>query len=225
MVEYKEQERPLASHSHPITIPNDTSMLPSTDDVEKTRLRRRCVKCCGCTSAVIVIAAIILLVLFSTVFKAKDPKINLNYVTIRGLQGVNPLNLVPNTNLTIIADVSVKNPNIASFKFKNATTDIYYENVLIGEAHIPEGNAKAKKTFEMKINLDFMLQKIVGVPRLVGDLTTGSLLLTTTTSIRGRVEIIDIIRKTVGVKMDCSSTVIIADQTVQNHKCTKYVKV
>ncbi|KAL8088897.1 hypothetical protein AgCh_038602 [Apium graveolens] len=224
MVE-KEQESPLAPHSHRITIANDTATLQSPDDIEKRRLRRRCTKCCGCTSAVIAIVGVILLVLFLTVFKVKDPKINLNYVTIRGLQGVNPLNLVPNTNLTIIADVSVKNPNIASFKFKNATTDIYYENVLIGEAQIPEGNAKAKKTFQMKINIDFMLEKLVGVPRLVGDLTTGSLSLTTKTSIRGRVEIVDIVKKTVGVKMDCSSTVIIADQSVQNQKCTKYVKV
>lgn len=224
MVE-KEQESPLAPQSHRITITNDTAAPQSMDDVEENRLRRRCIQCCGCTSAVIVIGGLILLVLFLTVFKVKDPKITLNYVTIRGLQGVNPSNPLPNTNLTLIADVSVKNPNIASFNFKNATTEIYYENVLIGEAQIPEGNAKAKKTFEMKVDIDFMLEKISGVPRLAGDLRTGSLLLITKTSIRGRVEIIDIVKKTIGVKMDCSSTVVIADQTVQDQKCTKYVKI
>lgn len=224
MVE-KEQENPLAPESHRISIANESVMpQPTEEEIEKKRVRRRFVQCCGCTSAVLVILGVILLVLFLTVFKVKDPKINLKNVTIMGLQGVDPTNLVPNTNLTIIADVSVKNPNIASFKYKNATTEIYYENVLIGEAHIPQGNAKAKKTIEMKVTTNFLLDKISSVPRLAGDLTTGTLTLITKTSIRGRVEIIEIVKKTVGVKMDCSSTFNIANQSVQDQKCTKSVK-
>ena len=55
------------------------------------------------------------------------------------------------------------------------------------------------------------------------DLTAGSLAVAKT-SIRGRVEIIEIVKKTVGVKLNCTSTVVIADQTVRDQKCTKSVK-
>lgn len=223
MVE-NEQEHPLAPEAHRIAIhDNNASSLPSAEESKKKRNRKRCLQCCGCTTVVLAILGVIILVLMLTVFKVKDPKVNLNYVTIRGLESVNPLNLVPNTNLTLIADVSVKNPNAAAFKFKNATTSIYYEDVLIGEARNPQGNAKAQKTFRMKITMDFLLEKIVRVPRLLADLTAGTMPVSTQTNIKGRVEIINIIKKTVGVKLDCTLTVILANETVVDQKCKRYL--
>lgn len=159
------------------------------------------------------------MILFLTVLKVKKPKIKLKNFTIKGLDDVNPLNLVPTTNLTLIADLSVKNPNIASFKFKNGTTEIYYKNVQVVDAQIPPGNAKARKTIRINVTMDFMLEKILSVPGLVGDLTVGSMPLKTKTGIKGKVDIIGIIKKTVAVKLNCSLIFIIANQTIRDQKC------
>lgn len=219
----KEQVKPLAPEAHRIAI-NNTTTAPPIESYKKPG-NRKCLNCCACTTAVFVILGVVTLVLMLTVFKVKDPELKLNYVTIKGLEGINPLNPLSTVNLTIIADLSIKNPNVASFKFKNATTSVYYEDVLIGEVRTPQGIAKARRTFQMKATIDFMLEieDIVRVPRFLGDLMTGSLPVSSQTSIRGKVEMIKIIKKTVGVRMDCTLKYIVAKEEIQDQKCKKYV--
>lgn len=209
-----EQEKPLAPEAHRITIrhENDTK-----------HYRSSCLKCCGCALVVFGIVGITMLVLMLTVLKVKDPTMNLNYVTLKGLESANLFNLLPTTNLTIEADMSIKNPNAAAFKFKNAVTGIYYENVLIGEAKTPKGTAKANKTFRLKITIDVMLQTFLRVPRFLGDLTAGEMPVNTRSSIKGKVEVLNIIKKTVGVKLDCSLTVLLASQNFKDLNCKRSV--
>lgn len=166
-----------------------------------------------------------MLILMLTVLKVKDPTMNLNYVTLKGLESANLFNLLPTTNLTIEADMSIKNPNAAAFKFNNAVTGIYYENVLIGEAKTPKGTAKANKTFRLTITIDVMLQTFLRVPRFLGDLTAGEMPVNTRSSIKGKVEVLNIVKKTVGVKLDCSLTVVLASQNFKDLNCKRSVSI
>ncbi|KAL8088896.1 hypothetical protein AgCh_038601 [Apium graveolens] len=216
------QENSLPRESHRIVIPNE--IVSPRSIIKKERLEKRYKLCCACTFLAIFIIGFILVILFLTVFKVKKPKINLTSMKIKGLQGANPFNLAPITNLTAIADVSVKNPNIASFKIKNGTTGIYYEGVQVADSQIPRWNAKAKKTTDINVTMEFMLQKILSVSGLVEDLTAGSIPLNTKTRIKGNVDIIGIIKKTIAVKLDCNFKFLIANQTIQNHKCNSTVK-
>ena len=209
------EEKPLAPEAHRITMHHD----------DRKHYRSSCIKCCGCTMVIFGIVGITMLVLMLTVFKAKDPKMNLNYVTIKGLETANLFSLLPSTNLTVEADISIKNPNAAAFKFKNAVTGIYYENVLIAEAKTPKGTAKANRTFRLTITVDVMLQTLLRVPRFLGDLTAGEMPVSTRSSIRGKVEIIKIIKKNVGVKMDCSLTVILASENYKDLNCKRSVSI
>lgn len=212
-----EQERPLAPEAHRITI--------NHDDDDKKHYRNSCLKCCGCAMVVFGIIGITMLILMLTVFKVKDPTVNLNYVTLKGLESANIFNLLPTTNVTIEADMSIKNPNAAAFEFKNAVTGIYYENVLIGEAKTPKGTAKANKTFRLTITIDVMLQTFLRVPRFLGDLTAGEMPVSTRSSIRGKVEVLNIIKKKVGVKLDCSLTVLLASQNFKDLNCKRSVSI
>lgn len=218
-----DQETPLAPEAHRIAVNiDDNRVSPPTKDSTTKRNRSRCLKCCGCTTVVI---GVTILILMLTVFKVKGPKVNVNYVTIKGLEGVNAFNFVPNTNLTIEIELSIKNPNAAAFKFKNVTTAIYYENVLIGEAYNPKGTAKANKTFRVKITIDVMLQKFLRIPRFLRDLTAGELPVSTRSNIRGKVEIIEIIKKTVRVKLNCSLTVTLTGQNYKDLDCKRSVSI
>lgn len=219
-----DQETPLAPEAHRIAMnvdENNNRASPPTKD--STKKRRRCLKCCGCATAGLGILGVTILILMLTVFKVKDPKVKVDNVTIKGLESATAFNLVPNTNLTIEIELSIKNPNAAAFKFKNVTTDIYYDNVLIGEAYNPKGTAKANKTFRVKITMDVMLQTFLRIPRFLGDLAARELPVSTRSNIKGKVEIIKIIDKKVGVKLNCSMTVNLAGQDYKDLDCKRSV--
>ncbi|KAL8101865.1 uncharacterized protein LOC141686551 [Apium graveolens] len=221
-----DQETPLAPEAHRIAVnvdDNDNNNRASPQTKDSTKRQRRCLKCCGCATAVLGVLGVTILILMLTVFKVKDPKVKLNYVTIKGLETTTALNLVPNANLTIEIELAIKNPNAAAYKFKNVTTDIYYDNVLIGEAYNPNGKAKANKTFRVKVTIDVMLQTLLRIPRFLGDLAARELPLSTRSNIRGKVEIIEIIKKTVGVKVNCSLTVNLAGQDYKDLDCKRSV--
>ncbi|KAL1830487.1 hypothetical protein DCAR_0100423 [Daucus carota subsp. sativus] len=229
----RDQETPLAPEAHRIAMNvsdntnnndnNNNRFSPPIKD--EKRNRSRCLKCCGCTTIVLTVLGVTILILALTVFKAKDPKVNLNYVRIKGLETVTAINLVPNTNLTIEVELSIKNPNAVAFKFKNVTTGIYYDNVLIGEAYNPKGTAKANKTFRVKVTVDVLLQSFLRIPRFLGDLAAREVPVTTRSNIRGKVEIIEIIKKTVGVKLNCALTVTLADQNYKDLDCKRSVSI
>ncbi|PHT74582.1 hypothetical protein T459_21859 [Capsicum annuum] len=224
MVE-KEQVRPLAPAS---------DRPPSSDDDETTLNKRRfhqrrCFKYCVCVSIFIFLIAIILIILIFTVFKVKDPIITMNGVTVEKLDLVNTGGTIlpmpkPGSNMTIKADVSVKNPNFASFRYSNTTTTISYHDTVVGEARGPPGKSKARGTTRINVTIDIITDKIVSHPGLQNDITTGLLTMNSYTRVGGRVKLLNMIKKHIVVKMNCSITVNITSQSIQDQKCSKKVK-
>lgn len=224
MVE-REQVRPLALES---------DRLPSSDDDETTLNKKRfhqtrCFKYCACVSVFLFLLAITIIILIFTVFKIKDPIIRMNGVTVEKLDLVNTTGTIlpipkPGSNMTIRADVSVKNPNYASFRYSNTTTTISYRDTVVGEARGPPGKSKARRTMRMNITIDIIADKIVSHPGLQDDISTGLLTMNSFTSVGGRVKLLNMIKKHVVVKMNCSITVNITSQAIQEQKCTKKVK-
>ena len=147
MVE-RDQVRPLAPASD----------LPSSDDgkaalhLKKVR-RKKFFKCYGCIATLMIILAVVIIILFFTVFRVKGPIIKMNGVTVTNLELINGTTLKPGSNISLIADVSVKNPNVASFKYRNITTNLYYYGTVVGDARGPTGRAKAHRIMRMNILL------------------------------------------------------------------------
>ncbi|XP_055814996.1 uncharacterized protein LOC129884734 [Solanum dulcamara] len=222
----REQDRPLAPASdRPPSSDNDETSF----NVKKRFHQRRCFKYCACISTFLFLVAIILIILIFTVFKVKDPIIRMNGVTVEKLDLVNTSgNLLPmpksGSNMTIKADVSVKNPNYSSFKYSNTTTTISYRDTVVGEARSPQGKSKARKTVRMNITIDIITDKIVSHPGLQDDISTGLLTMNSYTSVSGRIKWLNMIKKHVVVKMNCSITVNITSQAIQDQKCAKKVK-
>ena len=140
------QLKPLAPAAHRISI-------DEADRALSMALRRH--KCCGCAAALVLIQAVVVLILIFTVFQVKDPVLRMNSFKMDGLDLSNPNS---GRNLTVPADVSVKNRNVASFKFTNATlTTIYYDGVAVGEGRTPPGVARARRTLRLNVTIDVML--------------------------------------------------------------------
>uniref|UniRef100_F6HUN9 Late embryogenesis abundant protein LEA-2 subgroup domain-containing protein n=1 Tax=Vitis vinifera TaxID=29760 RepID=F6HUN9_VITVI len=178
----KDQSKPLAPAGYNLRSDEEEAMSRELKKLPP----RKYIKCCGCITALILIQAVILLVLAFTIFRVKDPVIKMNGMRI------GPLELEDSTNLTLVADVSVKNPNVASFIFSNATTSITYNGTVIGQARTPPGKAKARRTLRMNVTVEIIPEKIMAVTRL---LSSRAINISSYTRIAGRVKIIKIIKK------------------------------
>lgn len=213
----KEQVKPLAPASWRIH-----SDEVETFSDESSRLRqRKLVICCGCTTAVLLIIAVIVIVLCFTVLHVKEPKIHMNDIFIQRLELEDNGNPRTDVNITLLADVSVKNPNVASYRFKNTTTLIYYGGAEVGEGTNPAGIAKASRTLRMNMTVDVIPAKIVAVP---GFLTSGgALTFETYTKIDGKVKIASLVKKNVEVKLNCTVSFNITSREIKGQHCKQKV--
>lgn len=217
MVE-KEQIRPLAlATDRPSSDDDETALL-----AQKIR-RKRCIKCCGFIAAIILIEVVVVVILIFTVFRVKDPIIKMNGVTVTRLEVANNTAPQPGANMSLTADVSVKNPNVAAFKYSNTTTTLFYHGTVIGEARGPPGQAKPRRTMRMNITVDIITDRLLSSPNLQADVSSGLLNMSSYSRIPGRVKILKIIKRHVVVKMNCTLTVNISSQAIQEQKCKRKV--
>uniref|UniRef100_A0A8I6XNY9 Late embryogenesis abundant protein LEA-2 subgroup domain-containing protein n=2 Tax=Hordeum vulgare subsp. vulgare TaxID=112509 RepID=A0A8I6XNY9_HORVV len=239
--EKNEPTRPLAYPSpsiHPATG-DDIEVQDAAATTGKRRRsmqclrRRRSVLCCGgCCVASVVIAGIVALVLALTVFKVKDPVFTMNDVTLEDVDGEflgaddrHPVSV----NATLNADISIKNPNVASFSYDRSETSFYYKGETVGVAYAPDGEVGAGRTVRMNVTLDALADRIS--PNVnVTDLIFGQgqdYDLTSYTEISGRVGVLGIYKRDLHIKVNCSITLeVSAFSSVQskNTDCVANVK-
>lgn len=208
----KEQARPLAPATYIARSDEDEAM-----SAHFTLRRPRYLKCCGVTAALFLILAVVALVLFFTVFHVKDPIVRMTRVQIPQLAQLvaNRTALSGGANIIAVAEVSVKNPNVASFRYGNSTTRIDYGGEVVGEGRIPAGKAPARRTQRLNVTVEVSPAKILVAPRLGDDVAAGILKMESYTKIDGRVKILRIIRKRVVVTLNCNITYTINTSAIQ----------
>ncbi|GER26452.1 late embryogenesis abundant protein [Striga asiatica] len=220
MTETPDQARPLASVRP--TSSDDEEAEPTT---AKSRRRRRLLVCSATAAGILLILAATAAALALTVFRIRDPVIRMNGVAVQRADLVAGTAMPrPGSNMTIAADVSVKNPNFATFRYRNTTTAIYYRGVVIGEARGPPGRARAQRTMRMNITVDVMMDRVLSQPDLASDLASGVVTMSSYTVVGGRVRVL-MIGKHVTVTMNCSMTVNITSRTIMEQRCRRRVRI
>lgn len=169
-----------------------------------------------------IVLAVVIIILVFTVFKAKNPVIKLNGVKITRLD-LSVSRIPPGLNMSLVADISIKNPNVASFKYNNTLTTLFYRGTTVGEARTPPGKSKARRTMRMNVSIEVISDRLISNPNLMSDIGSGILSMSTYTRVGGRVKIL-IIKKYVAVKMNCTIAVNITKLAIQEQKCKRGVK-
>ncbi|XP_027337378.1 late embryogenesis abundant protein At1g64065-like [Abrus precatorius] len=200
----------------------------SSDDEEalKSKHRRR-IKVCGCVTATLLLLVIVIVILIFTVLKVKDPKLTTNEITLTTLD-ISINNAIPpqvKVNMSMLVDMSIKNPNAASFKFnENSTTTIFYHGTSIAAVKIPSGLAKARRTLRMNATVDIMADRLANSsPDLVKDVRKGEMTMNSYSVIPGRVKVL-FVKKHVEIRMNCTLTINISSREVQDMACQRKVK-
>lgn len=177
------------------------------ESLSNHRKKKKYVKLCGCVAANFLIFAVTGLILGFTVFHVKSPIVWFNAIDVQSLELDGSGSLSTDKNVTLVANVFVKNPNSASFKFGNTTTTIYYKCVVVGEGRGgPPGVAKARRSMNMNITVEVILSKILAVPSSISELTKKVLTMDSYTKIDGKIKIAGIVKKHVEIKLNCTIT-------------------
>ncbi|KAG6480356.1 uncharacterized protein LOC122019612 [Zingiber officinale] len=223
----REQIAPLALSSTQSPA-GEEGEVAAASKPSRLRRRRRCLICGGCCGVFLVVLAVVIVVLALTVFRVKDPEITVNGVTVQrvAVGGLSFAALQPSfsLNLTLLVDLSVKNPNAASVRFGPSTTAVYFHGRDLGVARGPPGNSRAHRTFRMNVTVDIMAERVVGDAQLLQEVLGGVIPVTTSTRLGGRVKLLGVIRRHVEVTMNCSLTIELANQSLRQQDCDREVR-
>ncbi|KAJ1254082.1 hypothetical protein BS78_K123500 [Paspalum vaginatum] len=184
-------------------------------------LHLRCVLIsCGIASTLIAVA---LLAVTLTVYRVREPVMTMNAISLED-PGAAASSSPPPLTLTVVADVSVKNPNAASLRYGATETSVYYRARQVGEALGPPGTAPARRTVRLNVTVDVALGALLGDPAFLEDVAAGAVAVATATRVRGRVAVLGaLVRRRVVLEMNCTATVAVTDMSISDQSCQQRV--
>lgn len=156
-----------------------TEMTPPPNYGSSKKRRGR--NCCFICLAVLLLLGLLFLILGLTVFKAKKPVITVNSVSLRDFS-VDILQV--HLNVTLQADLSVRNPNRVGFKYDSTSAILQYKGQVVGDAPIPAGGIGSRDTRPMNITLTVMADRLLSNSGLYSDILSGSGMLPLTTYVK-----------------------------------------
>ncbi|XP_061354627.1 uncharacterized protein LOC133299205 [Gastrolobium bilobum] len=176
--------------------------------------------CCGVTAILITLLIVILVVLFLTVLKPKDPTINLQSVQLDGFRiSLAPLEL--NVSLGIV--VRVDNPNPGSFSYQNSTAYVNYRGNLLAEAPLYEDTIPSRGAHNISTSLNIFADNYTKIQDLPSDFLKGVINFTSTTTLTGKVKVLNLFRFKATSYSTCDISLFILEEIV-NSTCIIQIK-
>ncbi|XP_074313815.1 uncharacterized protein LOC141649011 [Silene latifolia] len=191
-------------------------MHDNSGDKRNKRGRR----CCYIIISVIILIIILLAVLGATVFRAKRPTTTVNSVTLRNLDvSFDALQLNVHINVSLFANISVKNPNIVGIKYTDSSAFLDYRGQVVGQAPIPAGHISAGQTAILNLTLTVMADRFLSNSKeVISDVLSGSIPLSTRTRIQGKVTVF-LFKIHVVSDANCNLNVSVATKSLSSNDC------
>lgn len=175
--------------------------------------------CCGLGVGFVFLVGILFIILFFTVFKARDPIIWINGVRLADLN-ITYGTFIPHVQLKLDMNLTVHNPNRADYKYSNSSTIVFYQQIQVGHADIPAGQLGAGKTKTQIVTLNVQADKFLEGSNFTKDFVSGIIPVSATTRVRGEVNVLNIY-KGHGVSYSwCNMSVFIVNQTLASFHCS-----
>jgi len=207
----------------PITTSPDQSTIITINDkeevgchrqsIQKPSHRQRLLRYGRCCTPILAIITVAILVVSFTVFKVREPTMKLNSISLGEIDLTK--------NVSVMADVSVKNPNTLAFKFSSSKTSLLYGSREVGLAYGPPGTVGAHRTLRTNVTVDVITDRLLSDSAFMVNMASGSLELETSTMVWGKVTILGMFKRHVDVMMNCTVSVSIASQAILDQHCTQ----
>lgn len=190
------------------------------------RKHRRLTICCGACCAIFLLILVIVIILAFTLFKPKNPNVDVENVTLENFKFNIALNIPPTltVNVTLGLVISLHNPNRISFTYTNSTSHIFYRDVEVGLIPVPAGRVGGRGTEQFSSSLDLMADRLISNSHIISDSTDGSLPFSTSTRIRGKVNILNIYKPHITASSLCNFSISISNQSISDMVCAYHLK-
>lgn len=174
-------------------------------------------KCLGYVAIFIVFQIIVITIFALTVMKVKGPKVRFQTVAVENVKSGSSNST--SFSMDLVTKFAVKNTNFGQFKYPNSTVTILYGGQEIGSADVPSNKAKLRSTRRTDITISINSEKLSGSTTLASDISSGALNLTSECTLKGKVELLKIMKKNKSGKMNCTMSLHLSTNTIQNLKC------
>ncbi|GMN52091.1 hypothetical protein TIFTF001_021240 [Ficus carica] len=148
--------------------------------------------CGGITVIFLIVLAIVIPTLWFTTLKPKDPEIT---VYPQGLENINPFSMLSMRNMPLNMTITINNHrNVGSFKFKNSTAYVTYRGDVVAEVPIRQNFILAHGKLNITISTVLMVSKMIRNRLFFNDVGAGSLNLTATAALHGKVNLFNLLK-------------------------------
>ncbi|KAM7532115.1 hypothetical protein LguiB_035525 [Lonicera macranthoides] len=149
---------------------------------------------CIAVTALILAVILVLVILGLTVFKAKRPVTAVDSVAPKDFNlSLDIVRLRVYLNVSLLVNLSVKNPNKVGLKYTNSSALLIYRGGVVGEAPVPAGKIGAGEKKDVNVTLTIFGDRLGYNSNLYADAISGTLPLTTYTRIAGKVRILNLL--------------------------------
>ncbi|XP_062026958.1 late embryogenesis abundant protein At1g64065-like [Rosa rugosa] len=175
-------------------------------------------KCLAYVAIFIVFQIIVITIFALTVMKIKGPKVRFQTVTASNFNSGSSSS--PSFSADLVTKFAVKNTNFGHFKYPNSTVSILYDGQVIGSADVPSQKAKARSTRRTDITISISSDKLTaGTTNLTSAINAGVVNLTSESTLKGKVELMKIIKKNKSGKMSCTMSLNLSTKAVEKLMC------
>lgn len=178
--------------------------------------------CCEVTATFFIIVAVVFVTLWFTTLKPKEPEITTYLV---GLENMNPFLLLTINNVRLNMTITIDNHrNIGSFKFSNATAYVKYHGDVVAEVPIGQNLVPARGKLNITSSTDLMVGRMVANPIFFDDVGKGSLNLTATAALHGKVSLLfEFVKLRATTFSTCDISFLVASMNVKS-MCMSKIK-
>ncbi|XVE57970.1 hypothetical protein DITRI_Ditri04bG0132100 [Diplodiscus trichospermus] len=214
MAEKEQQVHPLAPASEHQRSDEESASLQS-----KELKRKKRIKYAVYIAAFAVFQTAVILVFALTFMRIKNPKVRIGRVTIETMDTNNTRAAAASFDLKFIAQVTIKNTNFGHYKFDNSTMRFLYDGVIVGEAIIPKARARARSTKKLDVKVEVNSRALTSTTGLGSELSSNVLTLNSQAKLKGKVELMKVMKKTKSPQMNCTLTFNVSTRNLQDLKC------
>ncbi|KAI4322543.1 hypothetical protein L6164_022225 [Bauhinia variegata] len=182
----------------------------------------KCLRIClGVSALFTIILATVILTLVLTVFKPKDPHITVHLVGLEKLQIITP---TPNSTETLDVDITIENPNYEAFRYKNSTAYIKFHDKDVAHVHLETKFVQARSQIYMRASANFHPAKLTADPNFWADIGNGTLNLTSTAALPGKVVMFKVIKLKGTVYNWCNFSINVSSMVAES-QCISKIKI
>lgn len=171
---------------------------------------RKCLKIsCAITIILLLIIVGVMLILYFTILKPKQPILIPQSVTLQDLD-------VVSLNFTLGIMITVDNRNYGSFKYHNATSYINYHGTRVGNALLAPDTIPARAKHNISTSLEVLGDRLVMNTYFLVDFAREVMNFTASTALNGQVKVLKFIKKKATSYTTCNISISLKNWTADS---------